>query len=151
MAEVFSVLWTIISFIFSIFWGIVWFILSDLLSTLLWICIAVWLAFVLRYRSFGLGSLAVLRWGRYGLGFLWRWVRGRPGDGVVMAAPQPATKIVREYQQPHPARLRLDLGADEHPDGAAAHHHGECINLAPALYPFPKLMHFNHRSLRSWR
>lgn len=103
MAEILSVLWTIVSFIFGILWGIVWFILSDLLSTLLWICIAVWLAFVLRYRSFGLGSLAVLRWGRYGLGFLWRWVRGRPGDSVVLASP-PATKIVREYQS------RIPLG-----------------------------------------
>lgn len=104
MAEFFSILWTILSFIFGIMWSIVWFIISDLLSTLLWLCIAVWLAFVLRYRSFGLGSLAVLRWGRYGVGLLWRWIRGRPGESVLAASPPPVTKVVREY---HP---RVPLG-----------------------------------------
>ncbi|WP_088346033.1 MULTISPECIES: hypothetical protein [Rhodomicrobium] len=103
MTDVLSVLWTIVSFIVGILWGLIWFILSDLLSTLLWICIAVWLAFVLRYRSFGHGSLAVLRWGRYGLAFLWRWIRGRPGDAPIVM-PQPQTRIVREYQR------RIPLG-----------------------------------------
>ena len=98
MAEFFSILWTIFSFIFGILWSIVWFILSDLLSTVTWIGIVIWLAFALRYRSFTLGSLAMLRYARYGFGFLWRWVRGRPGDGVV-PGPQPVTTVVREYHR----------------------------------------------------
>ena len=103
MAEVFSVLWTILSFIFGILWSIVWFILSDLISTVLWIGIVIWLAFVLRHRSFSLGSLAMLRYARYGVGMLWRWVRGRPANGT-MPPPEPVTKIVKEYQR------RIPLG-----------------------------------------
>ena len=98
MAEFFSILWTIFSFIFGILWSIVWFILSDLLSTLLWIGIAVYLAFVLRYRSFHLGALALLRYARYGFAFLWRWLRGRPADGITRPV-EPVTKIVREYHK----------------------------------------------------
>ena len=98
MAEFFSILWTIFSFIFGILWSIVWFILSDLLSTLLWIAIAVYLAFVLRYRSFHLGALALLRYARYGFAFLWRWLRGRPADGISRPV-EPVTKIVREYHK----------------------------------------------------
>lgn len=103
MAEFFSILWTIFSFIFGILWGIVWFILRDLLSTLAWLGIFVWLGFVLRYRSFSLGSLALLRYGRYGLVWLWRWVRGRPGHAG-MQPPEPVTKVVKEY------RSRIPLG-----------------------------------------
>jgi hypothetical protein len=98
MAEILSVLWTIISFILGILWSFVWFILSDLLSTLLWIGIAVYIAFVLRYRSFSLGALALLRYARYGANFLWRWLRGRPADGISRPV-EPVTKIVREYQK----------------------------------------------------
>lgn len=95
MADFFSILWTIVSFIFGILWSIVWFVLSDLLSTLVWIGIVVWLGFVLRYRSFSLGSLALLRYGRYGVVWLWRWVRGRPYAGLPQV--EPVTKIVKEY------------------------------------------------------
>jgi hypothetical protein len=98
MAEFFSILWTIFSFIFGIAWSIVWFILSDLLSTLLWLGIAVYIAFVLRYRSFQLGALALLRYARYGMAFLWRWLRGRPADGISRPV-EPVTKIIREYQK----------------------------------------------------
>lgn len=103
MAEFLSILWTIFSFIFGILWSIVWFVLRDLLSTLLWIGIAVWIAFVLRYRSFSIGTLALLRYARYGLAFLWRWIRGRPADGISRPA-EPVTKIVKEY------RRRVPLG-----------------------------------------
>lgn len=102
MAEFFSILWTIVSFILGILWSIVWFILSDLLSTLTWIAIVIWLGFVLRYRSFGLGSLALLRYARYGLAWLWRWLRGSPYPG--MPAAEPVTKVVKEY------RDRVPLG-----------------------------------------
>jgi hypothetical protein len=98
MAEFFSILWTIVSFILGIAWSIVWFILSDLLSTLLWLGIAVYIAFVLRYRSFQLGALALLRYARYGMAFLWRWLRGRPADGISRPV-EPVTKIIREYQK----------------------------------------------------
>lgn len=103
MAEFFSIIWTIFSFILGILWAIVWFVLSDLLSTLLWMGIAVWLAFVLRYRSFHLGTLALLRYARYGLTFLWRWLRGISADGIARPV-EPVTKIVREYQK------RIPLG-----------------------------------------
>lgn len=101
MADFLSILWTIFSFIFGILWSLVWFVLRDLLSTLLWVGIAVWLAFVLRYRSFYLGSLALLRYARYGFAFLWRWIRGRPASGIARPV-EPVTKIVREYQKRTP-------------------------------------------------
>ena len=103
MADFFSILWTIVSFILSILWGLIWFVLRDLLSTLLWVGIAVWLGFVLRYRSFSLGSLALLRYARYGVALLWRWIRGSPASGTA-PLPKPVTKIVREYRQ------RIPLG-----------------------------------------
>lgn len=100
MADFFSIVWTIVSFIIGILWSIVWFVLSDLLSTLAWIGIVIWLGFALRYRSFTLGSLALLRYGRYGLAWLWRWVLNRPGPGAMPA--EPVTKIVREYRDKVP-------------------------------------------------
>jgi hypothetical protein len=100
MADFFSILWTIVSFIIGILWSIVWFILRDLLSTLLWIGIVIWIGFVLRYRSFTLGSLALLRYGRYGLVWLYRWVLNRPGPGVIPA--EPVTRIVKEYREKVP-------------------------------------------------
>lgn len=103
MAEFFLILWTIISFIIGILWSVVWFILSDLLSTLAWIGIFIWLGFVLRYRSFTHGSLAVVRYTRYALAWVWRWIRKRPGDSP-LPMPQPETRIVREY------RHRVPLG-----------------------------------------
>ena len=98
MTDVLSVLWTIISFILGIIWSLVWFILSDLISTVLWVFIVIWLGFALRHRSFTLGSLAMLRYARYGIGMLWRWVLGRPMQGG-LRPPEPVTKVVKEYQQ----------------------------------------------------
>jgi hypothetical protein len=98
MSEFLYILWTVVSFIIGVLWSIVWFIVSDLLSTLLWIGIAVWLAFVLRYRSFGLGSLAMLRYARYAAAWGWRWLRGTPSDAA-LRAPAPVTKVVKEYHQ----------------------------------------------------
>lgn len=98
MGDFLSIVWTIVSFIIGVMWSIVWFILRDLLSTLLWVAIAVWLAFVLRYRSFGLGSLALLRYARYAAAWGWRWLRGRPADAA-LRAPPPITKVVKEYHR----------------------------------------------------
>jgi hypothetical protein len=101
MVEFFSILWTILSFILGILWSVVWFVLSDLLSTLAWLGIFIWLGFVLRYRSFTLGSLALLRYGRYGFMLLWRWLLRRPAsDGLI--PPEPVTKIVKQYQDKVP-------------------------------------------------
>lgn len=101
MSEFFSVLWTIISFLLSIVWWFVWFILRDLISTLLWLGIVVWIGFALRYRSFTEGSLAMLRYGRKGALFLWRWVRGKPGENALatMASAEPKTKTVTVYKK----------------------------------------------------
>jgi hypothetical protein len=96
MTDFLYILWAIVSFILGVLWSIVWFILRDLLSTLLWVGIAIWLAFVLRYRSFGHGSLALLRYVRYAGEWAWRWLRGRPADAA-LRAPPPVTKVVREY------------------------------------------------------
>jgi hypothetical protein len=96
MGDIFSVLWTILSFILGLAWSLIWFVLRDLLSTLTWLGIFVWLGFVLRYRSFQLGSLAMLRYARYGVVYLWRWVRGRSADGL--ATPITVTKIVKERE-----------------------------------------------------
>ncbi len=98
MGDFLSILWTIISFIIGVLWSIVWFVLRDLLSTLLWIGIAVWIVFVLRYRSFGLGTLALLRYVRYAAVWVWRWIRGSPVAGP-LRAPPPVTKVVKEYRQ----------------------------------------------------
>lgn len=76
--EILSFLWTVLSFFLGLIWSFVWFILRDLLSTLLWILIAVWLVLSVRYRSFTAGTVAMLRYGRYGFGVFWRWLRGRP-------------------------------------------------------------------------
>jgi hypothetical protein len=101
MADFFSVLWTILSFVLGILWNLVWFVLRDLISTVLWIGVVVWLAFVLRHRSFSLGTLAMLRYARYALAMLWRWVLGRPSHGF--APPrEPETRIVKEYQRRSP-------------------------------------------------
>lgn len=98
MGDFLSILWLIVSFILGVLWSIIWFVLRDLLSTLLWLGIAVWLGFVLRYRSFGLGTLALLRYARYAAVWGWRWIRGRPGEAA-LRAPPPVTKIVKEYHQ----------------------------------------------------
>ncbi len=103
MSEFFSVLWTIISFLLSIAWWFVWFILRDLISTILWLGIVVWIGFALRYRSFAEGTLAMLRYGRKGMLLLWRWVRGKPGESALAtmasAAAEPVVKVVKEYKE----------------------------------------------------
>jgi hypothetical protein len=104
MGDFLSILWTIFSFIFGILWSIVWFILSDLISTLMWIGIAVWIGFVLRYRSFALGSLSMLRYARYAAVWGWRWLRGGsgPADSVMRTPAAPVTKVVKEYHKKIP-------------------------------------------------
>lgn len=83
MIEVLSVLWTILTFILGIVWSLVWFVLRDVLSTLFWVTLLIWGGFVVRHRSIALGSRALLRYARYGIIFLWRWLRGKSTDGVI--------------------------------------------------------------------
>ena len=65
--DILTLLWTALSFVLSILWSLVWFVLRDLISTLLWILIVAWLLLSVRYRSFVGGSVAILRYARYGL------------------------------------------------------------------------------------
>ena len=102
--EVLTFLWTAVSFALGLIWSLVWFVLRDLVSTLLWVVIVAWLLLSVRYRSFTAGVLALLRYARYGLAFLWRWLRGRP---LEMSATRPATLDRRERRY---ARRRAPLG-----------------------------------------
>jgi hypothetical protein len=95
-----SLLWTAISFVLGVVWTIAWFIIRDLISTLLWLGIAVWALLVVRYRSLAGGSLAFVRYFRTGLRIVWRWVRGKPGDVPVAVE----TRIQTQY------RSRIPLG-----------------------------------------
>ncbi len=82
MADILYAIWTVLSFLLGIVWSVVWFVLSDLLSTVLWLLILVWMAFAVRYRSFTVGSMALLRYGRWGVAMLWRWLRGLPAGAA---------------------------------------------------------------------
>ncbi|MGA7327349.1 MAG: hypothetical protein WBX25_23380 [Rhodomicrobium sp.] len=78
--EVLTLLWTVLLFVLGIVWQVTWFILRDLVSSALWVLIAVWLVLSVRYRSFSAGMLTVLRYGGYLLRLSWRWLRGKPGE-----------------------------------------------------------------------
>jgi hypothetical protein len=77
--DILTLLWTVLTFVLGLVWSLVWFVLRDLISTVLWVVIVAWLVLSVRYRSFTAGVLAILRYGRYGLGLFWRWLRGTPG------------------------------------------------------------------------
>jgi hypothetical protein len=100
--EILSLLWTVLSFLLGLVWSLVWFVLRDLISTLLWILIVAWLILSVRYRSFTAGTLAMLRYSRYGLRLFWRWLRGTPG---ALPAPPAGGKIEAER-----ARRRRPFG-----------------------------------------
>jgi hypothetical protein len=101
--DLLTVLWTILSFILGLLWSLAWFVLRDLISTLLWILIVAWLILSVRYRSFTSGTLALLRYGRYGLAVFWRWLRGTPGPVSSPIARADRAERVR-------ARSRKPLG-----------------------------------------
>jgi hypothetical protein len=81
-------LWTILSFVLGLLWQVAWFLLRDLISAVLWLLVLAWALMSVRYRSFSQGALALVRFGRYGLRHLWRWLRGQP---VPLPAPPPPT------------------------------------------------------------
>ncbi len=99
--DILHLLWAILSFVLGLVWQAAWFILRDLVSTALWVLIVAWLILSVRYRSFSLGALALLRYGTYGLRLFWRWLRGTPG-----ALPPPA----REKRLRMAARYRKPFG-----------------------------------------
>ena len=80
--DILNLLWTAFAFVLSVLWSLAWFVLRDLISTLLWILIVAWLLLSVRYRSFVGGSVAILRYGRYGLNVFWRWLRGTPTSAL---------------------------------------------------------------------
>jgi hypothetical protein len=97
--EILNLLWTFFSFVLSLLWELAWFILRDLISTLLWVLIVAWLLLSVRYRSFTSGTVALLRYGGYGLRLFWRWLRGSPG---LMPAPPPKTIRVSKERRRKP-------------------------------------------------
>lgn len=80
LGEILGLLWWLLSFLFSMVWALAWFIIRDLISTLVWAGLVAWIVLALRYRSAVQGSMAMVRYGRAGVGYVWRWVRGRPAD-----------------------------------------------------------------------
>jgi hypothetical protein len=78
MTDILSFLWTLIAFLLGLIWDMVWFVLRDLLSSLVWIALAIWAGFVVRHRSVSLGTMSLLRNSRHGLFLFWRWLRGKP-------------------------------------------------------------------------
>jgi hypothetical protein len=102
--DILNLLWTAISFVLGVVWSLVWFVLRDLISTLLWLLIAVWLILSVRYRSFSAGTLAILRYGRYGLMVFWRWLRSRP------PAIRPPAPVRLDKLQKARAKRRIPFG-----------------------------------------
>lgn len=98
--DILYAIWTVLSFLLGIVWSIIWFVLRDLLSTLLWIVILIWLGFAVRYRSLSGGSLALLRYARWALVMLWRWLRGLPAGAVPPATIRERKIIERRDRIP---------------------------------------------------
>jgi hypothetical protein len=97
VVDILAAIWAVLSFILGILWSLIWFVLRDLLSTIIWLVILVWLGFAVRYRSFTTGSLALLRFGRWGAKTLWRWLRGLPDMPGAPAAIREKVKV--EYRR----------------------------------------------------
>ncbi len=93
VGDILGLVWSLIAFLLSMVWGLAWFILRDLISTLVWAGLVVWIVLALRYRSVVQGALAMVRYGRAGLAYVWRWVRGRPADAP--AAVQTKIEVQR--------------------------------------------------------
>lgn len=88
LGEILGLVWWLTTFVFSMIWSLVWFILRDLISTLVWAGLVVWIVLALRYRSAVQGSMAMVRYARSGLAYVWRWARGRPADAPVQVKRQ---------------------------------------------------------------
>jgi len=93
--EILALLWWVISFVLSMVWSLAWFIIRDLISTLVWAGLVVWIVLALRHRSAVQGSMAMVRYARAGVGYVWRWVRGRPADAPLQVKREVEIKRVR--------------------------------------------------------
>ncbi len=98
--DILHLLWAILSFVLGLAWQALWFILRDLISTALWGLIVAWAFLSVRYRSFSLGALALLRYGTYGLRLFWRWLRGKPGAMPAPLREKPLRATVVRYRRP---------------------------------------------------
>ncbi len=95
LGEILGWLWWVISFVLSMVWSLAWFIIRDLISTLVWAGLVAWIVLALRYRSAVQGTMAMVRYARAGVGYVWRWVRGRPADAPARVKREVEIKRVR--------------------------------------------------------
>jgi hypothetical protein len=102
--DILNLLWTAISFVLGVVWSLVWFVLRDLISTLFWGLIVVWLILSVRYRSFSAATFAMLRYGSYGLKLFWRWLRANPPERP--APPPPRAGKIKKSR----AKRRIPAG-----------------------------------------
>ncbi|MFP3920439.1 MAG: hypothetical protein ACLFPA_06870 [Dichotomicrobium sp.] len=95
LGEILGLVWWLITFVFSMIWSLVWFILRDLISTLVWAGLVVWIVLALRYRSAVQGAMAMVRYARSGLAYGWRWARGQPADAPVQVKREVRVERIR--------------------------------------------------------
>jgi len=95
LGEVLGLLWWLVTFVLALVWSLAWFIIRDLISTLVWAGLVAWIVLALRYRSAVQGTMAMVRYARAGLGYVWRWVRGRPADAPLQVKREVRVERVR--------------------------------------------------------
>jgi len=95
LGEILGLVWWLFSYVLWLVWSLAWFIIRDLISTLVWAGLVAWIVLALRYRSAVQGSMAMVRYARAGVGYVWRWARGRPGDAPVAVKREVQVQRVR--------------------------------------------------------
>lgn len=95
LVEILALVWWVLSFVLSMVWSLAWFIIRDLISTLVWAGLVVWIVLALRYRSAVQGSMAMVRYARSGLAYVWRWARGRPADAPLQVKREIRVERIR--------------------------------------------------------
>jgi len=95
LSEILGLLWWLVTFVLALVWSLAWFIIRDLISTLVWAGLVAWIVLALRYRSAVQGTMAMVRYARAGLGYVWRWVRGRPADAPLQVKREVRVERVR--------------------------------------------------------
>ncbi len=98
--DILHLLWAIFAFVLGLVWQAAWFILRDLVSAALWGLIVAWLVLSVRYRSFSLGALTLVRFGTYGLRLFWRWLRGKPWALPSAPRGKPLRAAAVRYRRP---------------------------------------------------
>ncbi len=95
LGEILGLVWWLFSYVLWLVWSLAWFIIRDLISTLIWAGLVAWVVLALRYRSAVQGSMAMVRYARAGVGYVWRWARGRPADAPVAVKREVQVQRVR--------------------------------------------------------